>query len=181
MERVKNIFKNPLIFSAFLAQIAGAVPSSLVKYGLDQKKSHIKWQGKVMGVQMTGNLPFKSGQFLVKNSKVESGTLVADLSALSTDSGMDAQLKSPLLLDVEHFPNAELKIKEVTDVYPFANGGPNAHIKGSITFHGETHQVESDFVMKRTPESFHATGKVKTVYAKMVDGELQYDVWMKRE
>ena len=133
-----------------------------------------------MSTDIDAQMKFKSGLFQIKGNTIQSGAIVADMTTLTSDSGMDAQLKGPLFLNVAQFPTAELKIKEFTELKAFAPGGPNARIKGTLTFHGQTHPVQGEFILTPDKAGFHVTGTFPTVYGKMLQGAVTYEIWAKK-
>jgi polyisoprenoid-binding protein YceI len=165
-----------LLFSCFFAQFVHAAP---IKLTLDLKKSGVKWSGKFMGAPVTATMKFKSGEFLM-NHGMQKGKLVADMTSLHSDSGMDEQFKSPMLLNVDHYPTAELVITQYQEIKSFAPGGPNARVNGTVTFRGKSHPVQQDFVFNSDQKGFHVVGTFKTAYSNMVEGLVTYEVWAKR-
>jgi polyisoprenoid-binding protein YceI len=174
---MKNFLKMTLLLSAISMPLAGAAP---IKFTLDAKKSSVKWSGTFTHAPVTASVKFKSGQFLVKNALVASGSAVVDMNSLVSDSGMDAQFKGPLFLNVAKYPTSELKLTEFTELKTFAPGGPNARMKGTVTFRGETHPVEGDFTLTQDKNGFHAKGSFPTVYGKMLEGAVTYEIWAKK-
>jgi polyisoprenoid-binding protein YceI len=175
---MKTLFVMTLISATFIMHSATAASGNTgVTWKMDLKKSGAKWEGSFMKNSVHASMKFKSGDFVMKNGKISTGTVIADMKSLESDSGIDAQVKSVVFLDVETYPTAELKITEYTDVHPFAPGGPTGHIKGTVTLKGKPHDVDTSFVMKKTANGFHASGTFPTVYQKIVDGKLTYDIW----
>jgi polyisoprenoid-binding protein YceI len=154
-----------LFFSFAFAPVVDAAP---VKLKLDLKKSGVKWSGKFMGAPVQGEIKFKSGEFFM-NHGMQKGRLVADMTSLHSDSGMDAQFKGPMLLNVGQYPTAVLVITEYQEIKSFAPGGPNARINGTVTFRGKSHPVQQDFVFKSDQKGFHVVGTFKTAYSNMVE------------
>ena len=137
-----------------------------------------------MALPVKASMKFKKGQFVLDPKKLQSGTLVGDLKSLTSDSEiLDEQMKGPLLLNVEQYPTAELKIKSFTQIVSFAPGGPNGHMSGILYFQGKTHPIESDFLVDPATngvDGMHITGKLSTQSAKMLDGTLEYEIWAKK-
>jgi polyisoprenoid-binding protein YceI len=175
-EKMKIFLTLSLILASIFAQSAEAASKN---YTLDLAKSGLRWKGSFMKAPIQAQMKFRSGQFALKGNTALTGSLVADMKSLNSDSGMDAQIKSPLFLNVEKFPTSELKIKTFQELHPFARGGANARITGILTFRGETHPVKGDFVMTKDKNGFHVVGTFPTVYQKMVEGSVTYEIWTK--
>ena len=150
------------------------------KYTLDLAKSRVEWKGSFLHASVTASGKFKSGSFLLKNKKVQGGVLIADMNSLHSDSGMDAQFKGPLMLNVEQYPTAELRIKTFTELKSITPDGPNARITGTLLFRGQTHPVTRDFVVIPNKNGFHVTGSFPTEYQKMLQGAVTYEIWAKK-
>jgi len=117
-------------------------------------KSTVKWLGKKVAGEHSGNISVKEGSLEVKNDKVTSGKVVIDMNSITcidiTDAGMNSRLVGHLKNDdffsVATFPTAELVITKVD--------GNN--FSGNLTIKGITN-----------PTSFTATASkdgTSTVY-----------------
>lgn len=146
---------------------------------LDTEKSSVKWSGTFMKTPLTASLKFKSGELVLQKHTIRSGTITADMKSISSDSGLDDQFKGEWLLNTEKYPTAVFKVKAFTELHSITPDGPNARVKGTLMFHGKTHEVEGDFVMTPDGNGFHAVGKFPTTYSKMVDGEASFDIFVK--
>jgi polyisoprenoid-binding protein YceI len=174
---MKTYLSIALVLSTFFAHSAEA--GSPV-YRLDLAKSQVSWKGKFMGAAVAASGKFKSGSFVIKNKTIQSATVIADMNSLQSDSGMDAQFKGPLMLNVAKYPTAEFKLKTFTELKSFAPGGPNARVTGTVVLRGQAHGVTAEFVMVPDKNGFHATGSFETSYGKMLAGTVTYELWTKK-
>ena len=166
-----------LIWVTFFAQPGEA---AMRKYTLDLAKSRVEWKGTFLHASVSASGKFKSGSFSMKNKMLQNGLIVADMRSLSSDSGMDAQFKGPLMLNVEQFPTAELRIKSFTELKSITPDGPNARMTGTLLFRGKSHPVTRDFVVVPDRNGFHVTGSFPTEYQKMLKGDVTYEIWAQK-
>lgn len=138
---------------------------------VDTSKSSVKWLGKKVTGEHTGNIGIKEGSLEVANGKVTGGKVVIDMNSIVdtdiTDAGMNAKLighlKSDDFFGVETFPTAELAITKVE------NNGNSHTFSGNLTIKGTTN-----------PASFTATsvtvGKNTTYTGTLTIDRSKYNV-----
>lgn len=134
---------------------------------IDRDVSVVNWLGSLVGVyDHYGLLKFKSGNLVVENGVIKSGSFVVDMTTMAaTDDNYDAEkgstkdklighLSSPDFFSVEEFPEASFVIKSHTDNV----------IKGALTIRGKVNEEEVQNV------------KVEKIDGKLVfTGELIFD------
>jgi polyisoprenoid-binding protein YceI len=147
---------------------------------LDLEKSSVNFKGKFLGNIAEASMKFKSGSLTEKKEGIKGGTLVGDMASITSNSGLDDQVKGPMFLDVKKYPTATLKITEFTELKTFAPG-PNARIKGILTFKGKNKKIEQESTVKKAEDgTLHAEGSFKTLTDKTVEGEVSYQLWFKK-
>ncbi|WP_027379266.1 YceI family protein [Chryseobacterium daeguense] len=122
------------------------------QYVVDTLNSKVEWKGyKIFKCENTshfGTIKFESGDFTVKDGKLESGKFVADMTSLtSVDLKDDAEqlgklnghLKSGDFFETEKFPTASYEITKIT---PSAEGDYNTLLDGNLTIKGITKPVQ---------------------------------------
>jgi polyisoprenoid-binding protein YceI len=95
------------------------------------------------GATAVGRTAKVSGSFTIANNKASGGTITADMTALrSQESLRDGQLRNQGI-EYGKFPTSEFKL-EATDVPSDVAAGKTASVtlKGSLTLHGVTKQIE---------------------------------------
>ncbi len=116
-------------------------------YTIATDKSIAQWEGKKTLIEWkdTGTLAMKSGSFIITNGALSEGSLVFDMNSLrgittgkkSGEAMLEKHLKSADFFDVEKYPTAELKMKEVIATSPSAYT-----VKGDLTIKGISKPVE---------------------------------------
>lgn len=134
------------IFNLFIAVFVLSIGLSAQSYTVDGSNSKLKWTGKKVTGEHTGNIDLKEGNFEVKNNKVTSGSFVIDMTSITcTDlegewmEKLVGHLKSDDFFSVEKYKNANLVI---TSSSKLVDG--KATVKGDLTIKGKTHPVEFD-------------------------------------
>ena len=133
-------------------------------YVVDTLNSKAEWKGfKVVKSDNTshiGTLKFESGEVTVKDSKLESGQFVIDMTSIANDDLKDSEsndklighLKSEDFFDTEKFPTASFEITKISEAPKGSDY--NTILDGNLTLKGIT-----------KPATFNANVKIK-------DGEL---------
>lgn len=122
------------------------------QYTVDTLNSKVEWKGyKIFKSENTshfGTIKFESGDVTVKDSKLESGKFVADMTSLTSEDlknntaqleKLNTHLKSNDFFEVEKFPTASFEITKVT---PSADGDYNTLLDGNLTIKGITKPVQ---------------------------------------
>ncbi len=123
--------------------------TSALAADIDIAKSTLEWRASKISGKHNGRVPFKSGNLEVKNGKVVSGEVVANISEFTVEdiSGEWADkfikhVKNDDFFDVKKYPIATLKIKSVK--------GNTA--TGDLTIKAKTNEVT--FSMKKEGKSY---------------------------
>lgn len=143
-----------------------------VKYKADTSASTLNWHAKKVTGEHFGTVPVSTGELLVDNGVVKSGSFEIDVAALTvtdlTDKGMNdkltGHLKSDDFFSVEKFPKANFVISSVTK-----KSGNDYTVKGKLTIKGKTDDVEF-------PATIVTAGKQLTATAKIVVDRTKYDI-----
>lgn len=140
-----------------------------IKFTLDPQASSVKWQGHKVAYSHHGTVDFKSGEFVMKNGVLKSGTAVVDLNTIKDEDLTDPEynaklvnhLKSEDFFDVKSHPYAEFRLLGFNEVHNIIEGKPNAIVKGEFIIRGKTSKVQ-DIMMFYTPNEngFELTGKM---------------------
>lgn len=118
-------------------------PVAATSYGVDMGHSTLMFRCKHLGVSYQwGRFDAFSGSFNLADeagdSKVE---MVIDASSVNSNSkGRDDHLRGPDFFNVKEFPEITFTSKAVTA------DGDRYSIKGDLTFHGVTREVEMEVV-----------------------------------
>jgi polyisoprenoid-binding protein YceI len=121
----------------------------------------VGWMGhKVqdIGDSHTGTLTVKSGSIEMKNKTISGGTIVVDMTSLTSDAAkLTGHLKSPDFFDVQKFGEATFVIKKVTKIT--GNKEYDHEITGDMTIRGKTNPVTFQTLITETKGIWKATGK----------------------
>ncbi|SDI15202.1 Polyisoprenoid-binding protein YceI [Chryseobacterium taeanense] len=122
------------------------------EFTVDTLNSRVEWKGyKIFKSENTshfGTIKFESGDVTVKDSILESGKFVADMTSLTSEDlknnagqleKLNGHLKSGDFFEVEKFPTASFEITKVT---PSAEGDYNTLLDGNLTVKGITKPVQ---------------------------------------
>lgn len=122
------------------------------QFTVDTLNSRVEWKGyKIFKSENTGHfgtIKFESGDVTVKDSKLESGKFVADMTSLTSEDlknnasqleKLNHHLKSNDFFEVEKFPTASFEITKVT---PSAEGDYNTILDGNLTIKGITKPIQ---------------------------------------
>src|SRR6185503_18219271 len=104
-----------------------AVNTAGVKYAVDTKASRVEWIGTKVSGYHTGSVNIKSGELMVSNGNITSGSFVMDMPTIvaigpekvkkENSEKLTGHLHSAEFFDVQKFPEATFVI---TDVKPFS-------------------------------------------------------------
>ncbi|NLR90435.1 MULTISPECIES: YceI family protein [Flammeovirga] len=125
-------------------------------------QSEVKWTGYKVTGQHNGTVAVKGGELKVKKGVVKEGTIVIDLTSLTSldlqgewQQKLDGHLKSADFFDVEKHPTATFTLKEV------AVDGDVHKLKGDLTIKGVTQEVAFDSKLKSEGKKHTLEGKLK--------------------
>ena len=131
-------------------------------YNVDAKQSKAAWTGKKVTGEHTGNVEVSSGNLLVTENKLTSGTFTLNLASLTVTDIPEADKNAKL---VEHLKNDDFF---ATNKYPTSQfvitksvfkGGDNYELTGNLTIKGITQPITFPAVVKITDKS--VTGKAQ--------------------
>jgi polyisoprenoid-binding protein YceI len=138
-----------LISSIFLAvsvlSMSAFAPNGSSDFKVDPAKSTLKWTGKKVTGEHTGNIKIKQGLLKTDGKSLKGGSFVIDMTTITntdlTDKGYNEKLVGHLNSDdffgVAKHKEAKLNITSVT-----SKGSNNYDVKGNLTIKGITQPVE---------------------------------------
>lgn len=155
---MKNI---KLLLVIFLAFAQGLVYAQ--NYTLEIKESKLAWHAEKVTGEHYGEIFLTSGDFSIKNDKVQSGNFVINMNSMTCldlenegyNKKLIGHLKSDDFFSVESFPTATFEIKKSSTIK-----GGNAIVTGDLTIKGITHPVEFKAVFQEKNGTMHIYGKV---------------------
>lgn len=127
-------------------------------FEINSKESTVKWVGKKIGGEHSGEIQLKSGKLEIKDNKIVSGNFVIDMASI-TNTDLESEeysqklvrhLKSDDFFGVEKFPTATLIISEGTN---FVDGV--AKVNGKLTLKGKTNPIS--FEVKKGNDEYSST------------------------
>ncbi len=138
----------PLALVAFTGSTSAVpgvtpAPAAATSYGVDMGHSTLMFRCKHLGVSYQwGRFDAFSGSFTLAEKGAESKVeMVIDASSVNSNSkGRDDHLRGPDFFNVKEFPEITFSSKAVT------GDGERYSIKGDLTFHGVTREVEMEVV-----------------------------------
>lgn len=159
---MKRIINLNLMLALVIVSMAAFTWTRADKYVLDVEKSKIIWQGgRVVGGDHKGEIPFKSGSFLVESEALKGGEFVADVNAIKvTDvEGSGAErltnhLKNEDFFETEKYPNAGFKITKVA-----YTGKDQATVTGDLTIKDVTKSITFPATVHTSAQQVHAVAK----------------------
>ncbi|OHX64858.1 YceI family protein [Flammeovirga pacifica] len=130
---------------------------------ISTEHSKVNWTGyKVVGSNHTGTVAVKDGELKIKKGQVKEGTIVIDLTSLSStdlegewQQKLNGHLKSDDFFNVEKHPTATFTIKEV------AQEGDVHKLKGDLTIKGVTKEIAFDSKLTKEGKAHVLEGKIK--------------------
>ncbi len=167
--------KTQILKSVLTVMILGFLFNSVnaqETYKIDTKNSSMNWFAEKVTGEHFGTVALKSGSFVMKNNKIESGTFDVDMTTITVTDVQDAgvngkllgHLKSDDFFSVATHPVAKFVI---TGSDSFDKG--NAFVRGNLTIKGITQ-----------PITFRATLDKKTdvvkIYAVVIVDRTKFDV-----
>lgn len=138
--------KNLKTIAIALLLAVGTTAATAQTKTIDVKKSTIKWVGKKVTGEHSGDINFKDGSLIYKGNKVTGGKFTVDMNSITTTdiSGeyakkLDGHLKSEDFFGTEKHPTATLAFKKLAD-----KGKGVYTVTGDLTIKGITHPVTFD-------------------------------------
>lgn len=138
----------------------------------DNKKSTIKWTGygEVGDYSLTGTINLKSGNILLENNKIKSGTIIIDVKSINhSDNHLKEHLKGEDFFEVAKYPIATLVIQNSKLL---TNG--EIEVAGNLTIKKVTKSIV--FRMKQNQNAF--SGKItidRTVFGVQYNSKSFFD------
>lgn len=132
-------------------------------YKVDTEKSVIKWVGKKVGGQHSGDLTFKNGELELKEGKISAASFTTDMNSM-TCSDMDGQygeklighLKSADFFDVENHATAKFEMTSFT-----SNNDGTGTMVGKLTIKGISQEISVPVSYKAGKGMIALRGDVK--------------------
>jgi polyisoprenoid-binding protein YceI len=118
-------------------------------------------------VTVNGRTPKVTGEVVVAESKMESGTFTIDVASItSPESARDNQFRGEDILDTEKFPSAELRVTQPVDVAAVPESGEAAtlDIPVSLTIKGVSRDVTVNVNVQRAGDTIVAAGSVPVTW-----------------
>lgn len=133
-------------------------------YKIDKSNSKVKWNGKKVTGEHYGTIDLKSGNLVVDNNKIKSGTFTMDMTTIvcedltneSINKKLVGHLKSEDFFSVDKFPGSTFVIKESEH-----KSGNTHSITGDLTIKGITHPVTFDTEVVIDGKNLRAIGKIE--------------------
>jgi polyisoprenoid-binding protein YceI len=133
-------------------------------YKLDKSNSTVNWNGKKVTGEHYGTIDLKSGNLVVQNNTIESGTFTMDMTTIvsedltneSMNKKLVGHLKSDDFFSVDKFPASTFVIKEVKH-----KSGKTHAITGDLTIKGITHSLTFDTEIVIDGDKLRAKGKME--------------------
>lgn len=138
MKNLKNLFFALLIIVSSTAFAQNKT--------INAATSNINWVGKKVTGQHSGTIKIKSGTLVFKKDKLKGGSIVVDMTTISTTDlkagegkeKLDGHLKAADFFGVEKHPTSKIDFKKIADkgnnVYTVTADLTIKNIKKSITF-----------------------------------------------
>lgn len=151
-----------LALSTTLSAFAADKPMTAT-YKLDNAATSVKWIGKKIMGEHSGNVSTKEGFLTLNGDVITAGEITVDMSTITctdipaTDeynAKLVGHLKSPDFFNVEKFPTAKLVIKSSEKTKK------GLKIKGDLTFIGKTNPIEFEAAVTNAKGAFNAKSDV---------------------
>ncbi len=145
------------IGALFLSNAANAQKMITLKLN----KSTIEWSGKKVTGAHNGSIMLKSGELMMKNSKITGGQFVMDMNSIKNldiesdkyRKNLEKHLKSGDFFGVKKFPEAKFMIKGSEIL---KNG--KLLVKGDLSIKGITKSLGFEVDIHKHGESYHMSG-----------------------
>jgi polyisoprenoid-binding protein YceI len=132
-------------------------------YNVDTQKSTLKWTGRKVTGEHSGNVKISNGSLNFEGNTLKSGSFEIDLTTLTVTDIQDkasndklvGHLKNDDFFSVEKHPKATFVITKVQ-----ASGNEKADITGNLTIKGIANPVTFPAVIKISGNNISASGKI---------------------
>jgi len=132
-------------------------------YKVDAAQSSVKWIGKKVTGEHSGNVTISSGSLTTASNAITAGTVDIDLSTITstdiTDPASNAKLighlKSADFFNVASFPKATLVITSSK-----LKSAGNYDVTGNLTIKGITHPITFPATIQVTADKINATAAI---------------------
>lgn len=110
----------------------------------------------------SGSTKEVEGQAVIKDQKVEEGTIVVDMTSLTTDKKVRDQNMKDKLFITREYPEASFKLTEPADLSNVPEDGSLAKVKltGELTIKDKTKKVSEDFDVVRDDKTIVLGGNI---------------------
>jgi len=131
-------------------------------YALQTEQSSIAWTGYktlIKNYEDHGTLAFTSGSVVVANGNITSGEFVVDMSSLTVSSTsntkatgemLEGHLKSPDFFEIDTYPTASIKVRNVI----------NGIVTADVTIKGTTKIISFPATITQDGDTLSATAKL---------------------
>ena len=141
-------------------------------YVIQPAESKIEWVGTKVSGYHSGEVPIKSGELMVKENGVASGTFVLDLANISVTGPNESKqemndkllghLKSADFFEVEKYPTGTF---EITRVMPFTeasteNDDPRQSSISKYKVTNPTHKISGNLTLKGVTKNIEFPAKI---------------------
>lgn len=138
-------------------------------FDLDMEQSRLRWIGRNLANLHEGTLGIKTGTVRVDEGGLKSGQLVLDMKAISCSDIADTKLSRILVshledhdfFDADRFPEAHVRLGQVTRRQDVVAGQPNYVGDAILTLRGVEHGVSFELVGGFSNGHFSLQGAVK--------------------
>ncbi|MBA2405210.1 MAG: YceI family protein [Bdellovibrionales bacterium] len=160
---MKTLLSVMLAMTTTLTAVAQDKPMTST-YKVDSSASPVKWVGKKITGEHSGNVTVKDGTLTFTGDVLTSGEVNVDMNSLTVtdipakdemNGKLTGHLKSPDFFNVAKYPDAKLVItgSEKTKT--------GLKVKGNLTFIGKTNPIEFDAVVNKSNSQVTAKSDVK--------------------
>lgn len=110
----------------------------------------------------SGSTKNVTGQAVIKDGKIEEGTITVDMTTLTTDKKVRDQNMKDKLFITRQFPEATFTLTEPADISAVPDDGSVAKVKltGDLTIKGKTKKVTQEFDVVRDGETIVMGGNI---------------------
>ena len=124
---------------------------------IDTEKSIVRWTGRNLVNQHTGELKVESGHMKFENGALQEATVISDFESLTcTDipegkmnQGLIAHLKSPDFFEADKYPKVRFQLNGVRKIEGATSGRPNHNVSGELEMRGLTNPIEFEAIITR--------------------------------
>jgi rhodanese-related sulfurtransferase len=134
------------------------------RHAINLKKSQIEWTGRNLIAAHSGTIHLRHGSLEIENGRPVRGLFTLDMSTMQNTDIKDSKMRQMLMqhlvgedfFDVEHFPDAEFLLSQITSLPAATLGSPNAQVHGKLTLKGVSREIDFLAILAVTPEGLLA-------------------------